>query len=67
MTSDILIREARSEEHAALGRMLVSAYAALPGMPAVDEQPDYYATLADVTGRASKPSLDDLCRGRTSG
>ena len=56
MTSNIPIRQARSGEHAALGRMLVSAYAALPGMPTVDDQPDYYATLADVAGRASKPS-----------
>jgi GNAT superfamily N-acetyltransferase len=56
VTSDILIRQARSDEHAALGRLLVLAYAALPGMPTVDQQPDYYATLADVAGRASKPS-----------
>lgn len=56
MTSDILVREARSEEHAALGRMIVSAYAALPGMPTVDEQPDYYSALGDVAGRASRPS-----------
>jgi GNAT superfamily N-acetyltransferase len=56
VTSDIVIREARSDEHAALGQMLVSAYAALPGMPTVDEQPDYYATLADVAGRAARPS-----------
>jgi GNAT superfamily N-acetyltransferase len=56
VTSEILIREARSDEHAALGRMLVSAYAVLPGMPTVDQQPDYYATLADVAGRAARPS-----------
>jgi GNAT superfamily N-acetyltransferase len=56
VTSEILIREARSDEHAALGRMLVSAYASLPGMPTVDQQPDYYATLADVAGRAARPS-----------
>jgi GNAT superfamily N-acetyltransferase len=56
VTSDILIREARNDEHAALGQMLVAAYAALPGMPTVDEQPDYYAMLADVGGRATRPS-----------
>jgi GNAT superfamily N-acetyltransferase len=56
VTSEILIRHARSDEHAALGQLLVSAYAALPGMPTVDEQPDYYATLADVAGRAARPS-----------
>jgi GNAT superfamily N-acetyltransferase len=56
VTSDISIRETRSDEHATLGQMLVSAYAALPGMPTVDEQPGYYATLADVAGRAARPS-----------
>ena len=56
MTSDILIRKARSEEHATLGRILVSAFAALPGMPSVDEQPDYYAAMSDVARRAAEPS-----------
>jgi len=67
VTSDIQIREARSDEHAALGRMLVSAYAALPGMPTVDEQPDYYATLAGVAGRAAKPSWTILVAAGPTG
>ena len=54
---DFTIRPARADEHAALGRMLVAAYAGLPGMPTVDEQPEYYATLADVAGRAARPAL----------
>lgn len=54
---DFTIRQARADEHAALGRMLVAAYAGLPGMPTVDEQPEYYATLADVAGRAARPAL----------
>ncbi len=51
------IRPARAEEYDALGRLLVKAYATLPGMPQPDEQPDYYAMLADVAGRATRPSL----------
>ena len=51
------IRQARTDEYIALGRLLVAAYAALPGMPTVAEQPAYYATLNDVAARASKPSL----------
>jgi GNAT superfamily N-acetyltransferase len=56
-TSALTIRPARPEEYDALGKMLVAAYAALPGMPPPDEQPDYYAMLANVGGRAAKPAL----------
>ena len=56
-TSALTIRPARPEEYDALGKMLVAAYAALPGMPSPDEQPDYYAMLANVGGRAAKPAL----------
>ncbi len=55
--SALTIRPARPEEYEALGTMLVSAYAALPGMPSPAEQPDYYAMLANVGGRAKKPAL----------
>src|ERR1700759_3686120 len=51
------IRPVRAEEYADLGKLLVKAYAALPGMPQPDEQPDYYAMLANVAGRAAKPAL----------
>ena len=55
MTSDIVIRQARGIEHAALGQILVGAFAALPGMPAIEEQPDYYAAMRDVARRAAEP------------
>ena len=51
------IRPVRAEEYADLGKLLVKAYAALPGMPQPDQQPDYYAMLANVAGRAAKPAL----------
>lgn len=42
------IREAREDEHAALGALLVQAYAGLEGFPRPHQQPRYYAMLADV-------------------
>jgi ribosomal protein S18 acetylase RimI-like enzyme len=56
-TSPLTIRPAEPGDYAAIGSMLVSAYAALPGMPSPQQQPDYYAMLADVAGRAARPSL----------
>jgi GNAT superfamily N-acetyltransferase len=53
----LTIRPVRAEEYEPLGKLLVAAYAALPGMPQPDEQPDYYAMLANVAGRAARPSL----------
>ena len=52
-----IIRQARPDEHAALGKLLVSVYAGLSGMPTHAEQPEYYAMLADVAGRATRPAL----------
>lgn len=52
-----VIRPARPDEHPRIGRLTVAAYAALPGMPGVDEQPDYYAMLLDVARRARNPAI----------
>jgi GNAT superfamily N-acetyltransferase len=54
---DCTIRQARADEYAALGKLLVSVYAALPGMPSPQEQPDYYAMLGNVAARAARPAL----------
>jgi len=56
-SQDITIRPARADEFATLGKLLVGAYAALPGMPSPAEQPDYYAMLANVAARTAKPAL----------
>ena len=53
----LTIRPVRADEYERLGKLLVAAYAALPGMPQPDEQPAYYAMLADVAGRVARPSL----------
>ncbi|TFV93905.1 GNAT family N-acetyltransferase, partial [Oxalobacteraceae bacterium OM1] len=42
------IRDARPDEYTALGQLLSEAYAALPGFPGPQEQPQYYAMLADI-------------------
>jgi len=53
----LTIRQARHDDYAPLGKLLVAAYAGLPGMPSPGEWPEYYAMLADVAGRAAKPAL----------
>ena len=65
--SALTIRPARPEEYEALGTMLVSAYAGLPGMPSPAEQPDYYAMLANVGSRAAKPALTVLVAADDAG
>lgn len=54
------IREAVPEEYSTIGRMIVEAYASLPGMPALDEQPEYYKLLADVGKRQANPAIHVL-------
>ncbi|MBR0697108.1 GNAT family N-acetyltransferase [Bradyrhizobium lablabi] len=54
---DWTIRPCKAHEYAALGKLLVSAYAGLPGMPTPQQQPDYYAMLADVGTRVARPSV----------
>jgi ribosomal protein S18 acetylase RimI-like enzyme len=55
--SHLKIRPARPDDYEALGRMLIAAYSALPGMPTRSEQPEYYDRLANVGGRAALPGL----------
>lgn len=51
----LAVREARPQEHAAAGRLLVAVYAALPGFPGPQAQPAYYAMLAAVGELAARP------------
>lgn len=46
--SDITILPLRATDGERLGRLMVAAYSALDGFPTPDEQPQYYALLADV-------------------
>ncbi|MGN2251340.1 GNAT family N-acetyltransferase [Frateuria sp. GZRe14] len=51
----VRIREARPGEFDALGRLLVDVYARLEGFPGPDEQPRYYALLANIGEFTRKP------------
>ena len=53
----VLIRDARPEEFDPLGRMTVSVYEQLPGMPGQDQIPEYYAMLFDVQARLRNSSV----------
>ena len=63
---DFTIRQARADEYDALGKLLVGAYAALPGMPLPAEQPDYYAMLENVAARAAQAGAACIRRRRRS-
>src|SRR5262249_35988852 len=65
--SRLTIRPVRADEYERLGKLLVAAYAALPGMPQPDEQPDYYAMLANVAARAARPALTVFVAANTAG
>lgn len=55
MRDDLILREARPDEHEALGRLLVAVYAGLKGFPTPEEQPRYYELLAGIGAFAAKP------------
>ena len=63
----LAVREARPDEHAAAGRLLVAVYAALPGFSSPQEQPDYYATLANVGTLAGRPGAQLLVAAGADG
>ena len=48
MPADLDIRDAREDEFAALGSLMVDVYSRLEGFPKPAEQPRYYAMLADI-------------------
>ena len=54
MSDTLIIRDVRPEECAALGQLLVDVYARLEGFPSPQEQPRYYAMLADIGDFATK-------------
>lgn len=58
--SKFTIRRAVPGDYDALGRMTVTVYERLPDMPGPDEQPEYYAMLADVASRAAVPGIEIL-------
>jgi len=53
---DLDLREAKPEEFAALGQLMVKVYSSLEGFPSPDEQPRYYELLANIGTLTKKPS-----------
>jgi len=51
----LVIRDARPDEFAAIGRMMVAVYSGLDGFPSPKTQPDYYALLEKINDQAAKP------------
>lgn len=58
--SGVRIREARPEEFEPLGHLLVDVYTRLEGFPGPDEQPRYYALLANIGEFTRKPQAQLL-------
>lgn len=65
--SQYRIRRAHPGEFSRLGQLTVDVYASLPGMPKVDEQPDYYEMLLDVAKRAGNSAISIFAAVSDSG
>lgn len=52
------VRAAQPHEYAAAGRLLVDVYSRLDGFPGPDEQPEYYAMLANAGNMVALPSAE---------
>jgi ribosomal protein S18 acetylase RimI-like enzyme len=55
MNPSLTIRDGNPDELARLGQLLVRIYSGLPGFPTPDEEPGYYAMLANVASFTEKP------------
>lgn len=49
------VRDAKPEEFKAVGQLMVDVYSQLEGFPKLEEQPEYYETLANVGEFTAKP------------
>ena len=56
----IAIRNAKPEEHAQIGQLMVDVYSKLEGFPKPAEQPQYYNLLANVGDLTKKPETEIL-------
>lgn len=48
MMTTLAVRDLRADEHQQLGALMVEVYSQLDGFPGPDEQPRYYAMLANI-------------------
>jgi len=54
--TNVEIRRAQPDDFEAIGKLMVSAYAALDGFPKPDQQPKYYHMLANIGQFCDVPS-----------
>ncbi len=57
---EYIVRNAKPEEFASIGRLMVQVYSQLEGFPKETEQPDYYKMLANVGELTHKPATELL-------
>ncbi|MEZ5647904.1 MAG: GNAT family N-acetyltransferase [Alphaproteobacteria bacterium] len=51
------IRKAQVEELPGLGKLVVDVYSKIPGLPKIDDQPDYYQMLLEAPKRVRNPAI----------
>jgi GNAT superfamily N-acetyltransferase len=61
------VRNAKPEEFATVGRLMVEVYSQLEGFPKEKEQPNYYEMLRQVGNFTSKPDTELLVAVGTGG
>ena len=54
---EYIIRDAKPEEFAEVGQLMVNVYSQLEGFPKKEQQPNYYNTLANVGDFTLKPKV----------
>jgi len=57
---ECIVRNAKPEEFEAIGKLMVQVYSQLEGFPKQDEQPAYYAMLANIGELTKKPETELL-------
>ena len=59
-TAEFIVRNAKPDEFAELGKLMVGVYSQLEGFPKESEQPDYYKMLANIGELTKKPATELL-------
>lgn len=55
---EVEIRNAKPQEHAVLGKIMVNVYSSLEGFPRQEDQPDYYKMLANIGELTKNPHTE---------
>jgi len=60
LKQEYTVRNAKPEEFAEIGKLMVQVYSQLEGFPKENEQPDYYKMLANIGELTNKPETELL-------